>query len=86
MLSRIQSSSKAMEIIMKKFAVIAAFAAMSTAAFAGGPTVVDTTEPTTPVVLAPASSGSLGGAGAVVAGVAAVAVVAAVAGSSSGSH
>lgn len=70
---------------MKKLAALVAVASvMSTAAFAGGPVVVET-EPTPGVIVAPASSGSLG-AGAVVAGLAGLALVAALVANDSGDH
>jgi hypothetical protein len=70
---------------MKKLAALVAVASvMSTAAFAGGPVVVEA-EPAPGVIVAPASSGSLG-AGAVVAGLAGLALVAALVANDSGDH
>lgn len=61
---------------MKKLAaLVAAASVLSTAAFAGGPVIVEA-EPAPVVAVAPASSGSIGG-GAVVAGLAGLALVAA---------
>ncbi|MBT9246686.1 hypothetical protein KM031_10005 [Gemmobacter fulvus] len=71
---------------MNKLSALLAASALvvsASAAFAGGPVVVEV-EPTPVAVVAPASSGSLGGAGSVVAAVAGVALVAAAL--SSGSH
>lgn len=70
---------------MKKIAaLVAVTSVMASAAFAGGPVVVEET-PVPGVIAGPASSGSLG-AGAVVAGLAGLALVAALVSNDSGDH